>query len=398
MKKLIALLLALLMTTFVFAACDSVEEEESSFFEPTTEVSSEPISEVSSEPVSEEESSKTEETTSIPAEVSSKKPEASSKPVSEVSSKPVQETSSKPKPETSSDDMYSIMFPEETSNLTKEEIARCKDLLSQLKYRNIINWPGYYDFDLEDYYHGGTEYDFAVYRSIAIMPPMNFACEGMPQFDDETMLYYAIRHTKSFLCNNPNLPTFWLPSGMSEEDHDVMVEIFELTGLGTRNTYPEEHLQKTAERIFNIDRKLNFDSIDPQKGHSSKMNYNYRSDVGMVTEKPYYPNTPKYGEEMDLYFHRCEQIGEMQEWRFRVEVSWLPKTGADVNGKPTSTEGIRAKFTDEAGVYDYRSANNYIRETLDRWVIELRLEDIYSADPATDDTCEIIAIYPKEEA
>ena len=53
MKKLIALLLALLMTTFVFAACDSAAEEESSFFEPASEVSSEPISEVSSEPVSE---------------------------------------------------------------------------------------------------------------------------------------------------------------------------------------------------------------------------------------------------------------------------------------------------------------------------------------------------------
>ncbi len=394
MKKLIALFLALLMTTFVFAACDSAEEEESSFFEPTTEVSSEPISEVSSEPVSEEESSKTEETTSIPAEVSSKKPEVSSKPVSEVSSKPVQETSSKPKPETSSDDMS----PEETSNLTKEEIARCKDLLSQLKYRNIINWPGYYDFDLEDYYHGGTEYDFAVYRYVAIMPPMNFACDGMPQFDDETMLYYAIRHTKSFLCNNPNLPAFWLPSGMSEEDHDVMVEIFELTGLGTHNTFPKEHLQKTAEMMFNIDRELNFDSIDPQKGHSSKMNFNYHSDVGMVTEKPYYPNTPKYGDEMDLYFHSCVQVGETEEWRFRVEASWLPKTGADVNGKPTSTEGIRAKFTDEAGVYDYQAANNYIRENLDRWVIELQLEAGYNMDPDADDTCEIFAIYPKEEA
>ena len=394
MKKLIALLLALLMTTFVFAACDSAEEEESSFFEPASEVSSEPISEVSSEPVSEEESSKTEETTSIPAEVSSKKPEASSKPVSEVSSKPVQETSSKPKPETSSDDMS----PEETSNLTKEEIARCKDLLSQLKYRNIINWPGYYDFDLEDYYHGGTEYDFAVYRYVAIMPPMNFACDGMPQFDDETMLYYAIRHTKSFLCNDPNLPAFWLPSGMSEEDHKVMVEIFKLTGLGTHNTFPKEHLQKTAEMMFNIDRELNFDSIDPQKGHSSKMNFNYHSDVGMVTEKPYYPNTPKYGDEMDLYFHSCVQVGEMEEWRFRVEASWLPKTGEDVNGKPTSTEGIRAKFTDEAGVYDYQAANNYIRENLDRWVIELQLEAGYNMDPDADDTCEIFAIYPKEAA
>ncbi|MBP1576135.1 MAG: hypothetical protein J6A68_01240 [Oscillospiraceae bacterium] len=394
MKKLIALLLALLMTTFVFAACDSAEEEESSFFEPISEVSSEPISEVSSEPVSEEESSQTEEVTSVSVEVSSKKPEASSKPVSEVSSKPVQETSSKPKPETSSDDMS----PEETSNLTKEEIARCKDLLSQLKYRDIINWPGYYDFDQEDYYQGGTEYDFMVYRYVAIMPPMNFACDGMPKFDDETMLYYAIRHTKSFRCNDPNIITWRPPSGMSEEDHKVMLEIYKLTGLGTHNTFPKEHLQKTAEMMFNIDRELNFDFIDPQKGHSSKMNFNYHSDVGMVTEKPYYPNTPKYGDEMDLYFHSCVQVGEMEEWRFRVEASWLPKTGADVNGKPTSTEGIRAKFTDEAGVYDYQAANNYIRENLDHWVIELQLEAGYNMDPDADDTCEIFAIYPKEEA
>ncbi|MBQ4101254.1 MAG: hypothetical protein IJC85_00040 [Oscillospiraceae bacterium] len=90
MKKLLALLLALLMTALVFSSCDPVSEEESSSFEPASEVSSEPAS----EPISEEESSQIEEVTSIPVEVSSKKPELSSVPAETSSKKP--EVSSKP--------------------------------------------------------------------------------------------------------------------------------------------------------------------------------------------------------------------------------------------------------------------------------------------------------------
>lgn len=89
MKKLIAILLALLMTALVFSSCDPVSEEGSSSFDSASEVSSEPAS----EPVSEE-SSQFEEVTSIPVEVSSKKPEPSSVPAETSSKKP--EVSSKP--------------------------------------------------------------------------------------------------------------------------------------------------------------------------------------------------------------------------------------------------------------------------------------------------------------
>ena len=88
MKKLIALLLALLMTALVFSSCDPVSEEESSSFEPASEVSSESAS----EPVSEEESSQIEEVTSIPTEVSSKKLEVSQPPSSEKGSEGEQST------------------------------------------------------------------------------------------------------------------------------------------------------------------------------------------------------------------------------------------------------------------------------------------------------------------
>ena len=114
MKKLIALLLALLMTALVFSSCDPVSEEESSSFEPASEVSSESASEL----VSEEESSQIEEVTSIPVEVSSKKTEPSSVPAETSSKKP--EVSSKPVNNDDKDEYMEVVMVVNTRTDFKE--------------------------------------------------------------------------------------------------------------------------------------------------------------------------------------------------------------------------------------------------------------------------------------